>query len=328
MNATTLYDLDITDSYGSNTTDDSYKDEYIYGKRVDTFRILTYSFGVFGFPGNVLVIVVLGSSPHLYNKPINRILMHQSFIDAICCAFMLIEEYFVSESGIVAPYVCHYLLTRIFAGIPMYVSTYNIVFMTIERHLAVSNPLKYDSDKVKRRLPYIFVTIWLGSYIALAIVPATTTLHDGQCRVAYHLIGTSWAKYYGIHCFVLSIVIPIIIMGYCYLRMFLALNSSLSMGASSSLEKNDSATVHKSRLAQLNIFQTCLTVTVVFLLCWATNETCMMAFILDIYKNFAGTHCSVGRILTGVNSCLNPYIYALRYTDFKHQLQKLIRFQK
>ena len=322
MNVTELYD-----TYNSNVTDESYVDEYIYGKRVDTFRILSYFFGVFGFPGNVLAIIVLGSSPHLYNKPINRILMHQSFIDAMSCVFMLVEEYFVSER-IVAPYICHYMLARVFAGTPMYVSTYNIVFMTIERYLAVSNPLGYDSDKVKRRLPYIFISIWIGVYIALAIVPATTIIKDGQCRVAYYIIGTFWAKYYGIHCFVISIVIPLIIMGYCYMKMFLALSSSLSMGASSSLDKNASATVHKSRLAQMNIFQTCLTVTVVFVLCWATNESCLMAFILDIYKSFAGTHCSVGRILIGVNSCLNPYIYALRYTEFKQQLRKLMHLQK
>ena len=106
--------------------------------------------------------------------------------------------------------------------------------------------------------------------------------------------------------------------------MFLALGTSISM-STSSLEKD--STAHKSRVAQLNIFHTCLTVTVVFLICWATNETCLMAFILDIYLNLSGKHCSVGRIFIGINSCLNPYIYALRYTEFKQQLRVLMRIR-
>ena len=116
-----------------------------------------------------------------------------------------------------------------------------------------------------------------------------------------------------------AVGIPISVMVVCYTRMIYALyKSSRSLGTS------NSANSDKLRLAQQNIFQTCLIMIVVFLVCWITFEVAGVMYILKIYKNLTGTHFTIGTLLTILNSGINPYIYVFRYEDFKIQLRKLV----
>ena len=116
-----------------------------------------------------------------------------------------------------------------------------------------------------------------------------------------------------------AIGIPITVMCICYSRMIYALyKSSRSLGTSNSVNSD------KLRLAQQNIFQTCLIMIAVFLVCWITYEVAAILYILRYYTNFAGTHFTVGSLLTILNSGINPYIYVFRYEDFKMQLRKIV----
>ena len=115
-----------------------------------------------------------------------------------------------------------------------------------------------------------------------------------------------------------AIGIPISVMVVCYTRMIHALyKSSRSLGTS------NSANIDKLRLAQKNIFQTCLIMIVVFLICWITFEAAAIMYISKIYTNLNGTLFTIGSLLTTLNSGINPYIYVFRYEDFKMQLRKL-----
>ena len=120
-----------------------------------------------------------------------------------------------------------------------------------------------------------------------------------------------------------AIGIPISVMTVCYGRIILALyRSARSIGAST-----NSATSDKLRLAQMNIFQTCLIMILVFLVCWLTFESAVVLYIFKIYTNLTGTHYTIGSLLTILNSGINPYIYVFRYDDFKKQFRKMLRTQ-
>ena len=112
--------------------------------------------------------------------------------------------------------------------------------------------------------------------------------------------------------------IPISVMVVCYTRMIYALyKSSRSLGAS------NSANSDKLRLAQKNIFQTCLIMIVFFLVCWIPYEVAVIMFV-NFYTHFSDTHYTIGALLIVLNSSINPYIYVFRYDDFKIQLRKMI----
>ena len=169
-------------------------------------------------------MIVLLSAQHLRMKPINRFIIHQSVIDLTACFATILEETLAQLNGVVHPVICHLFLNRMSSGMLLYTSTYNMTCMTIERHLAITNPLHYDVVKVRRRLPAVFACTWIFSIIALLFTPITTVIRNGVCLTAYKMLKTDLFNYYFFpHCFTISLVIPLSIMIVCYTRMYLAL---------------------------------------------------------------------------------------------------------
>ena len=101
----------------------------------------------------------------------------------------------------------------------------------------------------------------------------------------------------------------------------------MSASASSKLTGSDKAQ-HTSRLAQVNIFKTCLSVAVLFMVCWITWEVALLLYIVNVYDSFTVTHYTAGGMLVLLNSGLNPYIYTLRYHEFQRQLRVLLGIKK
>ena len=61
---------------------------------------------------------------------------------------------------------CHLWLTTYVMGAFIIASAYNLVFITMERYFAITNPMKYDRRKVMKRLPFVMMASWvLGKII-------------------------------------------------------------------------------------------------------------------------------------------------------------------
>ena len=276
-------------------------------------------------------MLVLCSAANLRRKPVNMFLIHQGFIDLMVCSATLIEYVIVEVKVKPYPVLCHLIMSKIVSVISGYVSSYNVVILTIERHSAITKPLQYDAESVRKKLPYIFICEWLVMCCLLIFIPVTTVATDNYCLVGINLLSTFKIQFYP--------VIPLLIMPICYFRMFQALSSSfkLSKVKKNSVKEetkstrkensttNDVSRIHKSRLAQRNIFETCLFMTVVFVLCWTTIEIALLLYFFGYYPDLSNSHYKIGRILIISNSCINPYIYAIRYDDFKKQLKSLFQ---
>ena len=100
--------------------------------------------------------------------------------------------------------------------------------------------------------------------------------------------------------------------------------SSIKMASSTTIQSEDDRRSHKSRLAQMNLFETCLIVAVLFFICWVTVQAAIFLYMIDVYPDLSGDHYTSGRLLILFNSCINPYVYTLRYREFKIQLKMLI----
>ena len=164
----------------------------------------------------------------------------------------------------------------------------------------------------------------------LAFVPVTTRIENGICINGIVRLNHTFlfSYYYSPHCFTLALMIPLLIMVFCYTRMFLALRESMKMTSTLQNKQDKSSGMHKTRLAQLNIFETCLIMTCIFLICWSTIETALLLYMIDYYPDLSSDHYTIGRFFILLNSGLNPYVYALRYRDFKKQFKILIGIEK
>ena len=138
-----------------------------------------------------------------------------------------------------SPGVCHIFISGFSSAFTLNASTYNLTFLIIERQLAIINPLQYDTGKVMKRLPFVFLVVWLFSAAAWVIVPATTAIKYHFCFVIFHIYYTFvWEHYFSPHVIVVTVVLPVVIMVVCYIRMFIALKKSLNLMKESSLRGN------------------------------------------------------------------------------------------
>ena len=81
-----------------------------------------------------------------------------------------------------------------------------------------------------------------------------------------------------------------------------------------------SSTVHKSRLAQVNILQTCLILSTLPSICWITNVSARIMLMAGYYENFGNHHVVIVFLLLIVYALLNPYVSIIRYDKINTRL--------
>ena len=125
--------------------------ESVFGSKDIVMLIIQYTFAALGIPGNLLALAVRFGSKSLRSKPINRFIMHQAFIDLLSCSCTVFEEKLKDVPGLSGqPVICHLFESKVAGGILYYASTYNMVFLSIERYQAIIHPLQYNIEKVLR----------------------------------------------------------------------------------------------------------------------------------------------------------------------------------
>ena len=206
-------DIDSITDVDSFTDKPAIADVTPYTKRIQlllSIYLFTCSVGVIG---NALAIFVFMSGRQLTQKPINLFFTHQAFIDLMAL-------------NIDGPGICHLSTSNVLGSIALYTSSYNFVILTVERHFAIVNPLHYNSEKLKKQLPLIFIAEWTIVCLLFAVFPAATVYQNGRCILIKRLHGTIFMDIMPLYLFILSIGIPLPTMIICYARMLNVLRKS------------------------------------------------------------------------------------------------------
>ena len=148
----------------------------------------------------------------------------------------------------------------------------------------------------------------------------STSLINGKCLVGHKLWETFWVDVQSYYAIVVSFGIPFTIIVFCYSHMFIALNESQKKFNSGNIE---SSSTDKLRLAQMNIFKTCVIIVIVYLTAWITAQSSIVLYLIGYY-NTLGLHDQIGDTLITFNSCVNPFVYVIKYDDFKIRFKFLM----
>ena len=276
--------------------------------------------GMCGIPGNIITIIVMLSSPRMKKKPINRFIINQSLIDLVVCSIsvllQVVDSSSLPTSGLHRELFCRFWLSTYSFWVVAVASSYNLTFLTIERFFAVTNPMKYDVTAVNKRLPFILLGAWLIGIIGPWVNPTITYLHNDECVFTYEYDPPFISILIPFYFFVLDCFIPAVIMVGAYLKMGLTLRESLS----SSITAPGKLRVKK---AELNIYQTCLMLMIVFVTCWTNNCIAVSLYMSGYFSTMETNYHHISIILITLNSCLNPYVYVVRYKDFQKQTKAL-----
>ena len=288
-------------------------------KRSQVLLVTSLVICAIGVVGNALAIFVFCSGKQLTQKPINLFFMHQAFIDMMACAFTIVNDV-LYMFNVVGPGICHLLTSDVLATMALYTSSYNFVILTIERHFAIVNPFHYNSEKLKKRLPLIFIAEWAIVCLLFTVFAASNVYENGTCVLIKRMHGTIFMDIIPAYLIILSIGIPVPTMIICYARMLIVLRKANRPTGTTSVTTNSKAI----RSAQINLFQTCIIMLVFFLAAWITDQSAVLLLHFGTYKTLKTTHFTIARLMLFISSASNPYIWAFRYVDFQKQILHIL----
>ena len=97
-------------------------------------------------------------------------MINQSLIDVISCSISLLSDLInnlqmSSSSRFFLDVFCNVWLSTYAMWALITSSSYNLILLTMERYLAITNPMKFNRQIVLHRLPIVLCTAWLsGNY--------------------------------------------------------------------------------------------------------------------------------------------------------------------
>ncbi|XP_022087616.1 substance-K receptor-like [Acanthaster planci] len=270
--------------------------------------------------GNSMVISVMLLRPRVFSSFTNRLLLHQSVIDAVAgllfLLFTVVREFPVVVSREGNEYdqlVCRVVHSAFLLWSVNVTSTYNLVIISLERFMATCYPVRHRNTWSRAKLKFALAASWLigflyGSHLLFIFEP-----RQGECQPV--AMGVGLQVLFGAVVVGIEYLIPMSIMVYTYSRIL----TSLSMRPGNPVSGQPNSLSRAKR----NVLVTVLLAAVMFAVCWIPSELTYLnaVFFGDTFGE------QVYEASTGVLACnmfVNPVIYCFMYERFRVQLRGLI----
>ena len=216
---------------------------------------------------------------------------------------------------------CHIFYSMSLGAFIIQASSYNLAVIAIERYLAISRPLQYHEDIVRKRLPWVLLLVWLVSVVAIALEAAFAGISpEGEC-ILYHGKSLGYQYLANIYGIIFMTLIPVIIMVCAYASIAITLSKYQKEAATVTTSGGTTGRKDLSQV-QRDVIITAVILSVCFLLVWCfvwIVQVAAMFFGVDPYPYYHFSLMSVS-----LNAAVNPYVYCLRYTEFRQRLRAMI----
>ncbi|XP_065818329.1 trace amine-associated receptor 1-like [Labrus bergylta] len=200
----------------------------------------------------------------------------------------------------------------------------DMVLISVDRYVAICDPLRYTSRITERRVQLCVCLCWLCSVIYNALFlkddlsqPGRYNSCSGECVIFLNFIA-------GTVDLVLSFIAPISAIIFLYMRVFVvAVSQARAMRShvtAVSLQLSLALPVNKS---ELKAARTLGVLVVVFLICFCPYYSLSLAgdsVLSDAFSSFVV-------FLFYFNSCVNPLIYAMFYPWFRKAVKLIVTLQ-
>ncbi|KAM7392069.1 hypothetical protein PAMP_022708 [Pampus punctatissimus] len=290
--------------------------------------IFVFVIGTLGITGNALVMFAFYSNKKLRNLP-NYFIMNlavsdflmaftQSPIFFINCLY---KEWVFGEMGCKVYAFCGALF-----GIT---SMINLLAISIDRYLVITKPLQAIHWTSKRRTTLAILIVWLYS-LAWSLAPLigwSSYIPEGlmtSCTwdyVTYTLANRSYTMM--LCCFVFFI--PLGIISYCYVFMFLATRRTAREVERLGTQVRKSALIQqKSIRSEWKLAKIAFVVIVVYVLSWSPYA-CVTLISWAGYANILSPYSkAVPAIIAKASAIYNPFIYAIIHNKYRMTLAEKI----
>ncbi|XP_053180910.1 opsin 4xb [Scomber japonicus] len=286
--------------------------------------IFVFVIGTLGITGNALVMFAFYSNKKLRNLP-NYFIMNLAVSDFLM-AFTQSPIFFINciyKDWVFGEMGCKmYAFCGALFGIA---SMINLLAISIDRYVVITKPLQAIHWSSKRRTTLAIVMVWLYS-LAWSLAPLvgwSSYIPEGlmtSCTwdyVTYTLANRSYTMM--LCCFVFFI--PLGIISYCYVFMFLAIrNTTREVEKLGTQVRKSTLIQQKSIRSEWKLAKIAFVVIVVYVLSWSPYA-CVTLISWAGHANILSPYSkAVPAIIAKASTIYNPFIYAIIHNKYRKTL--------
>ncbi|XP_023264819.1 trace amine-associated receptor 13c-like [Seriola lalandi dorsalis] len=271
---------------------------------------------------NLLVIVSISHFRQLHT-PTNILLLSLAVSDFLVGLLLMPGE-------IIRNTVC-WFLGDLMCSLYIYVSFIitstsvgDMVLISVDRYVAICDPLHYTTRVTERRVKLCVCLCWFCSVLYNSLIVKDDLTHPDRHNSCYGECVIVIDHTAGAVDLVLTFVLPITVIIVLYMRVFVvAVSQARAMRShitAVTLQRSVAVTTKKS---ELKAAKTLGVLVVVFLMCFCPHYIAVLAGD-DLLNNSSSAFVLY---IIYFNSCLNPIIYALFYPWFRKVIKLVVTLQ-
>ncbi|XP_067458760.1 trace amine-associated receptor 6-like [Thunnus thynnus] len=269
---------------------------------------------------NLLVIISISHLRQLHTST-NLLLLSLAVSDFLVGLLVMPVEILLTETC----WILGDIMCALYYFVPIIIisaSVGNMVLISVDRYVAICDPLHYPTKVTKKIVIICICLCWICSVFYSIILLYDNLKQPGRYNSCY---GECVVNITGAVDLALGFIIPITVIIVLYMRVFVvAVSQARAMRsgiAAVSLQHSVKITVMKS---EIKAARTLGIVIVVFLMCYSpyycvslTGQDILVRSTTEAFMIF----------LMYFNSCLNPVIYAFFYPWFKKAVKLIVTLQ-
>ena len=188
-------------------------------------------------------------------------------------------------------------------------TTFNLCAVSIDRYVAITAVFKYHTIITRRKCFGALTFIWIFSVM---FASARLFIHN-QSILPRLWISTT----------LITVIIPLLLIGFCYVQIYLAARVQISKIAKRKLSAEEAKLSAKNRKAAW----TAAIIITLFVIMWTPS------FVASCIELTTVDHCKKLRIdfawfwlafLCFCSSAINPWVYTIRVPEFKNTLRRMM----
>ncbi|RDD40437.1 Histamine H2 receptor [Trichoplax sp. H2] len=267
-------------------------------------------------------------------KAIEYLFMNLAIADMIGGILLVIVPGFVIPKPIYPiPHVgldvfCSLIWSNSLFFLAGFISAWTLLTISIDRWCAIARPFSYKEFCTKKKMLIMIVIIWIAN-IGLEIpnILSFAANPNGTGCQSSNWVGSVDRKAIVtvvqlIRIFIPSFIIAVVYMDIGWRILFAGCHKRIR--TDSNLSANINHTSQRDALIRKQVTIMSFIAAIVFLICWLPNETYYTAALYHprLFKNV--TFRRVTKLLTGLNSALNPLIYAISNKFYRQAFMELL----
>ncbi|XP_067290027.1 trace amine-associated receptor 13c-like [Pseudorasbora parva] len=252
---------------------------------------------------NLLVIISISHFKQLHT-PTNMLILSLAVADLIVGLIIipLMGIRFIETCWYFGKTFCFLFLFFVFVVVSA--SLGNLVFISVDRYIAVSDPLRYTVRVTTDKVVFCIIINWLCSSIYSVLILYNTMFYPETHDKCYGDCTVSFKFEHVVTDLIVTFVTPSSVIMFIYMKIFCVANHQAKV-------VNSVTGVSRS---QKKAAKTLGIVVIVYFMCWIPYY---IVILIEGNESTESVQLNVTCWIVYMNSCMNPLIYALFYKWFR-----------